>query len=324
MGCCLQSPKSLEDDSPSTSFKSKKSIGVWLTAPNPEGSSNQSSSSPAPHLTNLDNIKQNDMHEVEDVGKVNSACLASFIKSKDRLDMTNLLFAASNCTGFSSGVSREMEDQVVEMTYTQHQRLNENQHPSMILPTIYLGSKEDAAKATRLKEIGITHILCVTSGKENRLDGVKLLTVVMADNGNSTLEDIMNRSFRFIEESQQEGNKLLIHCERGQNRSATLLIAWLMSKKRWSLYRSYMFVKEARQMIKPHKLYLDQLRELDKRLFGIYSTPEDYLAMSFSCGRLFFGQDSISSTEKSAYASSQISSMTALEFATYSKLKISS
>jgi len=92
-----------------------------------------------------------------------------------------------------------------------------------------------------------------------------------------------------------------------------------MSKKRWSLYNTYKFVKEAREMIKPHKLYLDQLRELDKRLFGIYSTPGDYLAMSFYDGKLIFGQESITSTERSAYASSQISEMTFSELSTYYK-----
>jgi len=90
-----------------------------------------------------------------------------------------------------------------------------------------------------------------------------------------------------------------------------------MSKKRWSLYNTYKFVKEAREMIKPHKLYLDQLRELDKRLFGIYSTPGDYLAMSFYDGKLIFGQESISTTERSAYASSQISQMSFRELSTY-------
>jgi len=92
-----------------------------------------------------------------------------------------------------------------------------------------------------------------------------------------------------------------------------------MSKKRWSLYNTYKFVKEAREMIKPHKLYLDQLRELDKRLFGIYSTPDDYLAMSFRDGKLIFGQESITSTERYSYASSQISEMTFSELSTYYK-----
>ena len=47
------------------------------------------------------------------------------------------------------------------MTYTQHITLYDQENPSEILPTIYLGSKEDTANVTRLKEIGITHILCV-------------------------------------------------------------------------------------------------------------------------------------------------------------------
>ena len=95
-----------------------------------------------------------------------------------------------------------------------------------------------------------------------------------------------------------------------------------MSKKYWSFYRAYKYVKEAREMIKPHQLYLDQLRELDKRLFGIYSTPDDYLAIGYAEGKLTFGEESITATERSAYMSVQISAMTPPQLAAYQKSQL--
>jgi len=204
------------------------------------------------------------------------------------------------------------------ITYTQHINLYDHQNPTEILPSLYLGSKDDSAKVTRLKEIGITHILNVMSGKTYQVEGCKLLTVAMADNGNSQLHDIMKRSFPFIEESQREGNKLLIHCNLGQNRSPTLVIAWLMSKKRWTFYKAHKHVKEKRKMIHPNKSYVDQLRGLDMELFGIYSVPDDYLAICFADGVLTI-IETMTAAERSAYKSKQISLMSPQQLAAYRK-----
>lgn len=75
-------------------------------------------------------------------------------------------------------------------------------------------------------------------------------------------------------------------------------------------------------MIKPHQSYLVQLRELDKRLFGIYSTPDDYLAMGYAEGKLTFGEESITATERSAYMTRQISAMTPPQLAAYHKSQL--
>jgi len=329
MGGCFQSSKLQSGDLSSGSFKSNHSIGGSLTPPVQGISSIQIGSSSASAGSILNNIKKEDNPKMDFVD-MNSGALADLISPRNRSAKSKLLFEGSSSlvssnisTVASTGMDQQKKsDEIDDMSYTQHLTAYENQHPTEILPTIYLGSQEDSANATRLKEIGITHILCVMSGKEHKLDGCKLLTVVMSDNGNSELEDIMKRSFRFIEESQQKGNKLLIHCKLGQNRSPTLLIAWLMRKKRWPFYRAYKYVKEAREMIKPHQLYLDQLRELDKQIFGIYSTPNDYLAIGYAEGKLTFGEESITAKARSAYKSRQISAMTPPQLAAYHKSQL--
>merc|ERR1719233_457599 len=80
-----------------------------------------------------------------------------------------------------------------------------------------------------------------------------------------------------MKESQEPDNKLFVHCQLGQNRSASFVIGFLMKTRNLSLYEAYTFVKEKRKLIHPHKKYLEQLRQLDLELHKVYSTPSNFL-----------------------------------------------
>jgi len=190
-------------------------------------------------------------------------------------------------------------------TFTQHESFMSLKSPTEILPTLFLGSKIDSMKNMRLKELKITHILSVASGKQYQVPGCKLRTVPMADNGCSDLNHVMERSLDFIKESQEDGNKLLIHCQHGQNRSPTLVIAWLMKKEKMNMHDAYSFVKERRNLVHPHKLYIEQLREYDKRLHGVYSVMPGFLNISVSDGRVNVAQENWTPLQSLQYRESQ-------------------
>jgi len=190
-------------------------------------------------------------------------------------------------------------------TFTQHEKFMSSKSPTEILPTLFLGSKIDSMKDARLRELKITHILSVTSGRQHLVPGCKLMTVAMADNGNSDLHYVMERSLGFIEESQEDGNKLLIHCHLGQNRSPTLVIAWLMKNNKMSMHDAYTFVKEKRNLIHPHKLYIEQLREYDRSLHGVYSVKPDFLTLSFADGRVNVAHENWTPIQSLQYRESQ-------------------
>jgi len=190
-------------------------------------------------------------------------------------------------------------------TFTQHEKKMSDQSPSEILPTLYLGSKADSMKDARLQELKITNILSVASGKQHEVPGCKLLTVAMADNGNSSLDDVMKRSFGFIEESQKDGQKLLIHCHLGQNRSPTLVIAWLMTKCNMNMHKAYLFVKTRRSLIHPSKLYIKQLRDYDKHLNGVYSVLPNFLSYEYINGQLKVAHEGWTDKQSLEYRQSQ-------------------
>jgi len=192
-------------------------------------------------------------------------------------------------------------------TFTNQESSLNSPTPTQILTTLFLGSKDDSLKEERLKQIGITHILSVVSGNQHILPGCKHLGAPMADKGYSDLKSIIKEVFPFMEEGQRDGNKLLVHCHLGQNRSATVVIAYLMKYEELTLWSAHKLVKAERPLIHPHPSYIKQLREYNKELWGLYSTPDNFLALSVREGDVNVAHEFMSPNDSSIYMLSQLS-----------------
>jgi len=151
---------------------------------------------------------------------------------------------------------------------------------TQVLPSLYLGTQEDAEEGHKMLKLGVTHILSIVGGSRYSNFGTKHLYVPLRDNGSSDLVGELERSYDFMVDSQKPDNKLFIHCQLGQNRSASFVIGFLMRFKKLCLYEAYTFLKEKRELIHPHHKYIKQLRELDLTLNQVYSTPENFLQIS--------------------------------------------
>jgi len=153
---------------------------------------------------------------------------------------------------------------------------------TQVLPQLYLGTEQDAQQAERLIGLGITHIISIVGGGRYKDLYPKHTYIPLRDNGSSNLLEKLDNSWAFTMESQEPGNKLFIHCQLGQNRSASFVIGFLMKSRNLSLYEAYTLLKEKRQLIHPHKKYIEQLRELDLKLHKVYSTPKNFLDITVS------------------------------------------
>jgi len=72
----------------------------------------------------------------------------------------------------------------------------------------------------------------------------------------------------FAERVREGQGKVLVHCEAGISRSATICIAYLMCYKRWTLEFAYDFVKSRRNLIAPNLNFMQQLHQFETQLFG--------------------------------------------------------
>lgn len=150
--------------------------------------------------------------------------------------------------------------------------------PSLILPHLYLGSIDHASSIPLLTRLGIGYIVSVgervswvndlkydrfetDSGCEiinihpnQKLFGspyeVKVKSVIrfqnLNDDGIGTLTDTIDDALKFIDECYEDNGKVLVHCQVGVSRSATVCIAEVIKRLNVSLPRAYMYVRVRR------------------------------------------------------------------------------
>jgi len=192
---------------------------------------------------------------------------------KDELRSDNLAFTSTFC-------SRDWLSQSILPSSTRFTSLTTSFEPTpitQVLPQLYLGNEQDAQEAEKLIGLGITHVISlVGTGRYNDLYP-KHMYIPLLDNGGSNLLAKIDNSWDFAMESQKPGNKLFVHCQLGQNRSASFVIGFLMKSKNLSFHEAYTLLKKKRQLIHPHKKYIEQLRQLDLELHKVYSTPTKFL-----------------------------------------------
>jgi len=140
---------------------------------------------------------------------------------------------------------------------------------SLILPHLCLGNGRDAGNPERLKELGITHILNMTSHIPLQFEGQGLVTykrLPASDSANQNLRQYFQDAFEFIDSAAQSGGRVLVHCQAGVSRSATVTIAYIMQRTAMSMVDAYKFVKNRRAIIAPNFNFMGQLLEFEQAL----------------------------------------------------------
>ncbi|TDH00572.1 hypothetical protein EPR50_G00189630 [Perca flavescens] len=145
----------------------------------------------------------------------------------------------------------------------------ENAELTPILPFLYLGNEHDAQDIHLLQRYNIGYILNVTTHLplfhyDTGLFIYKRLPAT--DSNKQNLRQYFEEAFEFIEEAHQAGMGLLIHCQAGVSRSATIVIAYLMKHTWMTMTDAYKFVKTRRPIISPNLNFMGQLLEFEEDL----------------------------------------------------------
>lgn len=149
--------------------------------------------------------------------------------------------------------------------------------PNQVLPYLYIGSAANAANRTELISLGITHILNVKESYfASTPSGFEFLHVAMSDYGNQNIKEVLPSCFEFIQSAKSKDGKILVHCRGGVNRSATVVLAWMMHGEKMILKDAWHLLRSKRSVVSPHEQYIAQLKDYEQELFGsVTLTPED-------------------------------------------------
>jgi len=158
---------------------------------------------------------------------------------------------------------------------------------------LYLGSYEDAKNEKKLLSRAISHTICLI-GPKHEVAGIQQKHYPMSDFGKTDLKYLINNIWTFVEESQQPGKALFVHCMFGQNRSATIVIAILMKLHGHSLEGAFKIVKNKRPIVQINEQYAKQLSKMEEDLHGRKSVSNNWMEIkiaNMSTGSVcFFGE----------------------------------
>ncbi|KAJ1923336.1 hypothetical protein IWQ60_005946 [Tieghemiomyces parasiticus] len=80
------------------------------------------------------------------------------------------------------------------------------------------------------------------------------------------LSDYFEQAFVYLDQAREAGHAVLVHCQLGVSRSATLVIAYVMRTLRLNAQAAYQFVKAKSPNVCPNLNLMYQLIDLEKKL----------------------------------------------------------
>ncbi|XP_070798643.1 dual specificity protein phosphatase 22 [Pituophis catenifer annectens] len=133
-----------------------------------------------------------------------------------------------------------------------------------ILPGLFLGNYKDARDTEQLKQNNITHILSIHDSARPMLEGIKYLCIPAADSPSQNLARHFKESIAFIHECRLSGEGCLVHCLAGVSRSATLVVAYIMTVTDFGWEDALSIVRVSRSYASPNTGFQQQLENFEK------------------------------------------------------------
>lgn len=137
--------------------------------------------------------------------------------------------------------------------------------PSYIKPNLYLGSSICRNK-TVISMLKITHIISFSdfSPRQIDLENIKIQHWKISDSLTENLLAVFSPAVAWISQAIEiDKGIVLVHCDQGVSRSASIIIAYLMSSDSnfSTLNATLNYVKSKRSVIQPNISFLQQLEQ---------------------------------------------------------------
>ncbi|XP_071377454.1 dual specificity protein phosphatase 13A [Centroberyx affinis] len=142
-----------------------------------------------------------------------------------------------------------------------------------VWPNLYIGNVAVAQNRSTLHKLGITHVLNAAHGKQGSIGDQSFYGntclycgIPAEDSDHFDLSQYFKPAADFIHKAlKSKDGKVLVHCIMGMSRSATLVLAYLMLRRRLPLSDALKHMIQQRA-IYPNRNFLSLLLKLDTQL----------------------------------------------------------
>jgi len=137
---------------------------------------------------------------------------------------------------------------------------------NQIINGLYLSGDDVATNRQILDTNKIKYVLNATTNVENKFEkDLVYKKFFIYDLASQHID--FNATFEFIELAIIRSKNVLVHCNQGVSRSASIVIAYLMQKRIFQTYKeAYEFVKEKRPKIMLNEGFIEKLKQLERQL----------------------------------------------------------
>ncbi|KAG7668281.1 hypothetical protein Ndes2526B_g00995 [Nannochloris sp. 'desiccata'] len=142
--------------------------------------------------------------------------------------------------------------------------------PTCLLPGLYLSGAVEASSLHLLRYYGITHVLNATEDLllPEETQSFVGMRIPLRDVEEEDISPYFSPAATFVDSALESGGGVLVHCHAGRSRSCSLVLAWLMTRRKWTLKQALEFLHDRRPQAAPNAGYLQQLSALEAELFG--------------------------------------------------------
>lgn len=123
--------------------------------------------------------------------------------------------------------------------------------------SIFIGKKANAQDQAHLEDIGITHVInCAAEIPIPEFYtelGIEFLWLEMADKSTFPIEEYFEAGCEYLDRVMSDKKKkILVHCQEGRSRSATIVCAFLIKHRNMTVQSSLATICARRQLVQPN------------------------------------------------------------------------
>ena len=149
---------------------------------------------------------------------------------------------------------------------------------SKITDRLYLGSDVVARDLPLLRAHAISHVVNAAGTAcpdyHKGAPGLAYHTLHLYDSPNESLAPVLYGALDYIEHAIECGGSVFVHCQQGVSRSSSIVIAYLMYKRRLLFSAAHKFVKDRRGIAEPNAGFICALLAFHERLTKARRTYE--------------------------------------------------